>query len=248
MFTIIDEHAWCRDGSYNAEIMLLDEKNKEYLVKGVSGTTDLYTVISKEADTCLVAGNTLVADTSMAAVHSIEIGSFISTDYSLSEIESYSDYELTKDSEFADYFHIVKRMIDELKGKITRTRYRIMEKRTRMTDNIFEKIPEGEIEISFPNGEFLFLFAYEAASYAEYGISKISWLDQSEEGEKVDRKEHILESYDSLQDSLHSAYAPLFLELYEMLQNAEDMPDEVFGDLEELDEDGEPILPGFYQY
>ncbi|MDO4977633.1 MAG: hypothetical protein Q4E53_10270 [Eubacteriales bacterium] len=225
MYTIIDEHAWSRDENYFAEIVLLDEKNREYLLKGSSGKKLEYCVlpISENMES---SGNREFSGNS----------------------ESYDSYEMTKDSEFADYFYIIERMLDELKGKIARTRYRILEKRTRMADNIYDKIPEGEIEIAFPNGESLFLFAYEAASYAEYGTCKLSWLDQNEEGCQIDREKHVLESYDSLQDSLRSPYAPLFLELYEMLQNAEDMPDEFFGDEDEWDEDGEPILPGFYQY
>ena len=147
--------------------------------------------------------------------------------------ESYDSYEDARHSAYADYFAIIERMMNECNGKMQRVSYEIRDQYSRMTDNVYEKIPEAEIELSFLDGSSLFAFAYQTASYEEYALSKKSWFFQEEEG-LLNRQKDILESYDSFQDSLHSHYPEIFFTLREMLENeveydlhfGEDLPEE----------------------
>ena len=119
----------------------------------------------------------------------------------------------------------------EREARRLRQEYEIISKRTRMTEEYNEKIPESEITIQFRDGVIWYVFSYQAHAYEEYGVSTVSWLDQKEAEEEFDRSKHILESYDSIKDSIHSDYAELFLELHDMMLDAEDYVDQAGEDM-----------------
>ena len=215
-YQITEERAWRKKNVCHAQLTLETKAGDEIMIRAfTSGDAICFQT--------LIPGDEKTMPDSETEKESEHSG-FPEADGTVSE--SYTLFSKTEDSEYADYFYIVQRMLLELQGKIRRTRFEVVQRRTRMTDNVYDKIPEAEIEIRYPEGESLYLFAYHTSAFEEFAASRISWLDQEEGGEKVDRKQHITESYDSLADSLQSDHAALYLELSRMLDTIEEFEEE----------------------
>lgn len=212
MFKIIDEHAWLDGEDIHAELKLSHKKEGVFRIGGYRGKETTFYVDKSDKIT---------------ENESIET-------QKESYVECYHSYEDCHNSIYADYFAIIERMMNECAGKIQRVSYEIVEQYSRMADNVFEKIPEAEMEIEFLDGSILYAFAYKTASYEEYALSRKSWFAQEEEG-AIDRDQDILESYDSFQESLHSDYPELFFTLREMLVNEVEY-DQQFGEMIEEEE------------
>lgn len=154
----------------------------------------------------------------------------------------------------------VQKKINQLFWEVVsgRVGFEVITSRSRMSDFIYERVPDAEIEIVNDFGEHLFIYGYKARAYESYGILDISWLDHDFDSGEVALEDHQVESYDDFLDALTSPYAELFLDLQDMLYKAldEDMHPEEEEETEEVDVDeieypdyGEySYIPGMYAY